>query len=133
MGFGQNYPQDNEEALDLVRRENFAKAGELFDAAGENNFENVKHLLCYNDKSAEKIEFRKWYVNEKSWNDWIALHAAAEAGHTSIAQLLIECGSEINALSEVQYTPLHLGQCYIEPRVSYNMCCAPSSVFNFNQ
>ena len=105
----QNYAENNEESLDLIRRENFAKAGELFDVVGQNNVDKVKNLLCYTDKSEEKIKFRMWYVNEKSWNDWIALHAAAEAGYTTMAQLLIDCGSEINALSEVQYTPLHLG------------------------
>ena len=109
MDINSNNVEKNEEELYLIRRENFKKAGELLDAVGENNIEKVKQLLCYDDKSNEKINFRKWYVNEKSWNDWIALHAAAEAGFIEIAQLLIECGSEIDALSEVLYTPLHLG------------------------
>lgn len=98
----------NEDELYYIRRENSKKARELLDAAGENNIEKVKELLCYEDKSSEKINFRKHYVNEKSLNDWIALHAAAEAGLTDIAQLLIDCGSKIDALSEVLYTPLHL-------------------------
>ena len=87
-----------------------AKGGQLFDAVCENNFEKVREILCWDDKSAEKVEFRKWYVNEKSWNDWRALHAAAEGGHIEMAQFLLDCGSEINALSEVKYTALHLGQ-----------------------
>ena len=99
----------DEETRDRIRRENFKKAGVLLEAVRENDIEAVKKLLFYDDKSDEKVKFRKWYVNERSWNDWIALHAAAEQGSVSMTQLLIECGSEINASSDVLYTPLHLG------------------------
>ena len=100
----------DEETRDLIRRENFKKAGVLLEAVRGNDIEAVKKLLCYDDKSDEKAKFRKWYVNERSWNDWIALHAAAEQGSVAMTQLLIECGSEINASSDVLYTPLHLGK-----------------------
>ena len=100
----------DEETRDRIRRENFKKAGVLLEAVRENDIEKVKTLLCYNDKSEEKVKFRKWYVNERSWNDWIALHAATEQGLVHMTELLLECGSEINAISDVLYTPLHLGK-----------------------
>ena len=100
----------DEETRDRIRRENFKKAGVLLEAVRENDIEKVKTLLCYNDKSEEKVKFRKWYVNERSWNDWIALHAATEQGLVPMTELLLECGSEINAISDVLYTPLHLGK-----------------------
>ena len=69
--------------------------------------------MCYEDKSQEKVEFRKWYMKEKSWMDWTTLHFAAEAGHMEMAKLMVECGAEINALSSTKYTALHLGQYFI--------------------
>ena len=99
------------EAIEKERRKSPVKCGSLFDAVSDNDLEKVKEILCYDDKSPEKVEFRKWYVNEKSWNDWRALHAAADEGNVEMAQFLLDCGSEINALSDVKYTALHLGQC----------------------
>ena len=99
----------DDETKDRVRRENFKRAGVLLEAVRENDIETVKKLLCYEDKSEEKVKFRKWYVNEKAWNDWIALHAAVEQGSIPMTKLLLECGSETNAISDVLYTPLHLG------------------------
>ena len=54
--------------------------GQLYDAVYDDDFEKVQEILRLNDKSPEMVEYRKWYVNEKSWNDWRPLHAAAEAG-----------------------------------------------------
>lgn len=82
--------------------------GQLYDAVDENNFEKVKEILCWDDKSQEKVEFRKWYVNEKAWYKWRPLHAAAEAGYTEIAQFLIDCGAEIDAETNVRNTALQL-------------------------
>ena len=110
--YGQTEAFLIEEAQACARKSPVA-GGQLFDAVCENDFEKVKEILCYDDKSAEKVEYRRWYVNEKSWNHWRALHAAAEAGHTEMAQFLLECGSEINALSNVKYTALHLGECFV--------------------
>ena len=105
------HPKDlDEDALFSVRRQNYLKACELVKAVGANDVEEVKKRLCYNDVSAEKVEFRKWYVNEKGLDDWIALHAAAEVGSLVLTQLLIDCGSRIDELSDVTYTPLHIGE-----------------------
>ena len=109
----------DDETKDRVRRENFKRAGVLLEAVRENDIERVKKLLCYDDKSEEKVKFRKWYVNEKAWNDWIALHAAAEQGSIPMTKFLIECGSEINAISDVLYTPLHLGTQAINHKKNY--------------
>ena len=104
-------PKDlDEDTLFSVRRQNYLKACELVKAVGANDVEEVKKLLCCNDVSAEKVEFRKWYVNEKGLDDWIALHAAAEVGSLVLTQLLIDCGSRINEVSDVMYTPLHIGE-----------------------
>ena len=105
----KNNTEENEEALFNIRREIFKEAGVLLDATRGNDFEKVKTLLCYNDNSPEKVKFRKWYVNQKAKNDWIALHGAAEGGWIDLFKLLMDCGSEINAQSDVIYTPLHLG------------------------
>jgi len=100
-------PDDVQEAQDLARTSP-AKCGQLYDAVCENDFQKVKEILCWDEKSEEKVEFRKWYVNEKSWNDWRPLHAAAEAGLTEMAEFMIECGADVNSLSNVKFTPLHL-------------------------
>ena len=102
-------PDDIEEAQSLARTSP-AKCGQLYDAVCENDFQKVKEILCWEDKSKEKVEFRKWYVNEKSWNDWRPLHAAAEAGLTEMAEFMVQCGADVNTLSNVKFTPLHLGK-----------------------
>ena len=102
-------PEDIQEAQDLARTSP-TKCGQLYDAACENDFEKVKEILCWDDKSAEKVEFRKWYVNEKSWNDWRPLHAAAEAGLTEMAEFMIQCGADVNSLTNVKFTALSLGK-----------------------
>ena len=76
----------------------------------QKHMKKVRELLCYDDKCPEKVEFCKWYVNEKSLNDQTPLCAAAEAGHTDMAQYLLECGAEVHALPDIKYTVLHLGQ-----------------------
>ena len=106
--YGTADPEMLQSAKDNARTE-ACKCGQLYDAVSENNMEDVKKILCWDDKSSEKIEFRKWYVNEKSWNDWRCLHASSEAGFLEITQMLVECGAEINALNNVKYTALHLG------------------------
>ena len=106
--YGTADPEMLQSAKDNARSEAF-KCGQLYDAVSENDSEKVKEILCWEDKSTEKEEFRKWYVNEKSWNDWRCLHASAEAGFFELTQMLIECGAEINALNNVKYTALHLG------------------------
>jgi hypothetical protein len=102
-------PEEIEHAQNMARTSP-AKCGELYDAVCENEFEKVKEILCWEDKSVEKVEFRKWYVNEKSWNDWRPLHAAAEAGLTEMAELMVQCGADVNSLSNVKFTALHLGK-----------------------
>ena len=106
--YGTADPEMLQSAKDNARTE-VAECGQLYDAVSENDIQKVKEILFWEDKSTEKEEFRKWYVNEKSWNDWRCLHASAEAGFFEITQMLIECGAEINALNNVKYTALHLG------------------------
>ena len=89
-------------------KEEADECGQLYDAVFDDDFEKVKEILCWEDKSEEKIEFRKWYVNEKSWHRWRPLHAAAQAGYTEMAKLMVECGAEINALTDVNNTALQL-------------------------
>lgn len=105
--YGTADPEMLQSAKDNARTE-VAECGQLYDAVSENDVKKVKEILFWEDKSTEKEEFRKWYVNEKSWNDWRCLHASAEAGFIEITQMLIECGAEINALNNVKYTALHL-------------------------
>ena len=62
--------------------------------------------------SQEKVEYRKWYVNEKSWHQWRPLHAAAEAGYLELCKFLLECGAEIDAETVVKDTALKLGKYY---------------------
>ena len=90
-------------------KEEADECGQLYDAVFDNDFEKVKEILCWEDKSQEKIEYRKWYVNEKSWHKWRPLHAAAQAGYTDMAKFLVECGAEIDALTNVNNTALQLG------------------------
>lgn len=106
--YTKGLPEEKEDALACARTSP-AKCGQLFDAVSDNAFEKVFEILCWDDKSSDKIEYRKWYVNEKSWDDWKPLHAAAEAGHTDMAKLMIDCGAEINALTTVNHTALTLG------------------------
>ena len=60
--------------------------------------------------SQEKVEYRKWYVNEKSWHQWRPLHAAAEAGYLELCKFLLECGAEIDAETVSKDTALKLGK-----------------------
>ena len=41
--------------------------------------------------------------------DWRTLHAAAEAGYIEMVQFLLDCGSEINALTTAKQSALTLG------------------------
>ena len=106
--YSRGRPEDREEALECARTEP-ADCGQLYDAVSDNDFDKVKEILCVEDKSPEKVEYRKWYVNEKSWMDWRTLHAAAEAGYIEMVQFLLDCGSEINALTSVKQSALTLG------------------------
>ena len=110
---GQVYSRCRSEDLaeaERLARKSPVSCGQLFDAASDNNLEKVKDILCYEDKSEEKVKFRKWYVNEKAWMDWRLLHFAADGGYMDMTKLALECGAEINALSDTNYTALHLGQ-----------------------
>jgi len=108
---GKVYAVQDPEMLESARagaKEEADECGQLYDAVFDNDFEKVKEILCWEDKSQEKIEFRKWYVNEKSWHKWRPLHAAAQAGYTDMAKFLVECGAEIDALTNVNNTALQL-------------------------
>jgi len=105
--YSRGRPEDREEALECARTEP-ADCGQLYDAVSDNDFDKVKEILCVEDKSPEKVEYRKWYVNEKSWMDWRTLHAAAEAGYIEMVQFLLDCGSEINALTTAKQSALTL-------------------------
>ena len=59
---------------------------------------------------SRKVEYRKWYVNEKSWLDWRPLHAAAEAGYLELCKFLLECGAEIDLQTVAKETALILGK-----------------------
>ena len=59
MGSTSNNTEEEEEALDRIRRENFKKASELLDVVRENDIEKVKKLLCCDEKSEEKVKFLK--------------------------------------------------------------------------
>ena len=102
-------PDDIQEAKDLARTTPW-QCGDLYDAVSDNNLEKVREILCLEDNSKEKIEWRKWYVNEKSWHDWRSLHAAAEAGYLEMAKILLDCGAEINLLTTDNNTVVQLGK-----------------------
>lgn len=96
------------ESAQAMAKDEPDKCGELYDAVYDNDFEKVQDILRLDDKSPETIRYRKWCVNEKSWHDWRPLHAAAEAGYENMAKFLIECGAEIDALTNVKNTALQL-------------------------
>ena len=77
--------------------------------------------------SQEKVGFRKWYVNEKSWHQWRPLHAAAEAGHLELCKFLLECGAEIDAETVVKDTALKLGKYYSKVPI----IGTPSSIYSW--
>ena len=44
--------------------------GLLYDSVYENDLEKVTEILCWEDKSEEKSQCRKWQVNQKSGQAW---------------------------------------------------------------
>ena len=82
--------------------------GTFFDAVSDQNMERVRELLRLDDTSEEAKSHRKWLVNEKTWADWRALHAAAESGNLSMVKLMVECGAGIDDVTSSDYTALHL-------------------------
>ena len=44
--------------------------GLFYDSVYENDLEKVTEILCWEDKSAEKCQYRKWQVNQKSGQAW---------------------------------------------------------------
>ena len=64
---------------------------------------------------SRKVEYRKWYVNEKSWLDWRPLHAAAEAGYLELCKFLLECGAVIDLQTVAKETALILGKYQKQP------------------
>ena len=74
-----------------------ASAGELHDAAKENDVASVEQLL------AEGVD-----VNEQeSQLNKTALDFAAYRGHMEIARLLVQRGANVNAKDKTKVTPLH--------------------------
>ena len=61
--------------------------GTFFDAVSDQNMERVRDLLRLDDTSEEAKSHREWLVNEKTWADWRALHAAAESGNLSMVKV----------------------------------------------
>ena len=61
--------------------------GTFFDAVSDQNMERVRELLRLDDTSEEAKSHREWLVNEKTWADWRALHAAAESGNLSMVKV----------------------------------------------
>jgi len=96
------------ESADFGAKTEADTCGQLYDAVYDGEFEKVKEILCWDDKSKEKVEYRKWYVNEKSWLDWRPLHAAAEAGYLELSKFLLECGAVIDLQTVSKETALIL-------------------------
>lgn len=56
----------------------------------------------------ELIDIVDNFVNKKDSNGWTPLHEGARAGHTEVAQILIERGADVNELTNYGETPLYL-------------------------
>jgi len=82
--------------------------GTFFDAVSSQNMGKVRELLRWEDKSEAGQSHRKWLVNETTWADWRALHAASESGNLAMVRLMVECGAGLDDVTTSDYTPLHL-------------------------
>eukprot|EP00090_Calanus_glacialis_P016589 TRINITY_DN25942_c0_g1_i1.p1 TRINITY_DN25942_c0_g1~~TRINITY_DN25942_c0_g1_i1.p1 ORF type:complete len:120 (-),score=19.98 TRINITY_DN25942_c0_g1_i1:447-806(-) len=71
---------------------------ELFTAAGDGDLEKVAKLL------AEGAMVDEGDV----WTGWIPLHAAAEAGHAQVTDLLLSKGANVELCTDTGYNALHL-------------------------
>lgn len=113
----QKISEEDLKIIESLGRKTPYYCGALFDAVWNDDKAKVQELLFLDNKDTpdddpdgEKKRYRTWYVNEKTWNDWRPLHAAAEKGLTSMASLLIDSGADLNVLTNTDYTPLHLGK-----------------------
>jgi serine/threonine protein kinase len=77
----------------------------LWTAAQQNQPAVCRDLLSYGvygDLCAQ--------INSKGEQDWMALHIAADLGHTDVCKVLMQCAEEIDldAVTDTGKTPLHL-------------------------
>ena len=63
----------------------------------------VSAMLSTNDH----LEFEE-FVNHQDANQNSALHIAAQKGHVSICQVLLQHGADVNIQNKHQQTPLHV-------------------------
>ena len=67
------------------------------------------HLAAYNgDKDAVELQLSQCACHSAAWHGETPLHFAARFGHSDVALLLAQRGSDVNGLSENGMTPLHL-------------------------
>ncbi len=83
----------------------------IFDAAWSGDIDSVKRLLEKDPKS----------VNTRSFYGRIALGLAAHRGHTSIVELLIEKGADVNLKNKMGAIALHYAAAYSSDKKIVNL------------
>ena len=86
----------------ILKTNKVAKNNKLFDAVLDDDFALTRKLII-----VEELD-----VNDLSPEGNTVLHVAAAAGHLDCMELLIECGSKINALDNNSRTPLEYAVMY---------------------
>lgn len=84
----------------------------LFDLACDNNKAEVVNRIngCSNREEIVRL------VNQSldKLCGWTPLHGAAQGGHTEMVQILLSNGAKVDARTDTDYTPLHLGKLKLE-------------------